>query len=280
MATINMHMKFKIEIPKQTWLRLRKPCRLQTDGRTDGQTDGQGESSIPPPPPPPWRHRGHHDVIVMNAELWSIRPKVRKTTSEICRNVCNIAAILSRSKCFNSTFSCSRIHRSKPGSIYMYGTRLCCQLFGGIIVVATNSCGWQSALPGQWNNGAFTFPHTSNKTVLQQQILLFRLSLFSYFNCTSELLLNNLARVLWPSRTRVTDELNFVRDFVKYRFVIWNKIGYIDVELSPAFKKKKKNMINTQCIAIVVRLMKPTAIGFIRFGRRRSDRITTARFVW
>ena len=30
---------------------LRKPCRLQTDGRTDGQTDGRGESSIPPPPP-------------------------------------------------------------------------------------------------------------------------------------------------------------------------------------------------------------------------------------
>ena len=38
MATINMHMKFEIEIPKQTWLMLRKPCRLQTDGRTDGQT--------------------------------------------------------------------------------------------------------------------------------------------------------------------------------------------------------------------------------------------------
>ena len=35
MATINMHMKFEIEIPKQTWLMLRKPCRLQTDGRTD-----------------------------------------------------------------------------------------------------------------------------------------------------------------------------------------------------------------------------------------------------
>ena len=46
-----MHMKFEIEIPKQTWRMLRKPCRLQTDGRTDGQTDGQGESSIPPPPP-------------------------------------------------------------------------------------------------------------------------------------------------------------------------------------------------------------------------------------
>ena len=45
MATINMHiLKFEIEIPKQTWLMLRKPCRLQTDGRTDGQ----GESSIPP----------------------------------------------------------------------------------------------------------------------------------------------------------------------------------------------------------------------------------------
>ena len=39
MATVNMHMKFEIDIPKQTWLMLRKPCRLQTDGRTDGQTD-------------------------------------------------------------------------------------------------------------------------------------------------------------------------------------------------------------------------------------------------
>ena len=56
MATINMHMKFEIEIPQETWLMLRKPCRLQTDGRTDGRTDGQtdgrtdgqGESSIPP----------------------------------------------------------------------------------------------------------------------------------------------------------------------------------------------------------------------------------------
>ena len=49
MAPINMHMKFEIEIPKQTWLMLRKPCRLQTDGRTDGRMDGQGESRILPP---------------------------------------------------------------------------------------------------------------------------------------------------------------------------------------------------------------------------------------
>ena len=35
MPTINMHMKFEIEIPKETWLMLRKPCRLQTDGQTD-----------------------------------------------------------------------------------------------------------------------------------------------------------------------------------------------------------------------------------------------------
>ena len=49
MSTINMHMKFEIEIPKETRLMLRKPCRLQTDGRTDGQTDRQGESNIPPP---------------------------------------------------------------------------------------------------------------------------------------------------------------------------------------------------------------------------------------
>ena len=38
MATINMHMKFEIEILKQTWLMLRKPCRLQTDVQTDGLT--------------------------------------------------------------------------------------------------------------------------------------------------------------------------------------------------------------------------------------------------
>ena len=29
MTTISMHMKFEIEIPKQTWLTLRKPCHLQ-----------------------------------------------------------------------------------------------------------------------------------------------------------------------------------------------------------------------------------------------------------
>ena len=52
MATNYMHMKFQIKIPKQTWVTLRKPCRLQTDGQTDRQTDGQGDSSIPPHPPP------------------------------------------------------------------------------------------------------------------------------------------------------------------------------------------------------------------------------------
>ena len=30
MSTINMHMKFDIEIPKQTWLTLWKPCHLQS----------------------------------------------------------------------------------------------------------------------------------------------------------------------------------------------------------------------------------------------------------
>ena len=65
MATINMHMKFEIEIPKQTWLMLRKPCRLQTDGRTDartdGRTDGQGESSIPPSN---FVGRGYNNIIL------------------------------------------------------------------------------------------------------------------------------------------------------------------------------------------------------------------------
>ena len=44
MATNNVHMKLQIEIPKQTWVTLRKPCRLQTDGRTDRQTDRQTDS--------------------------------------------------------------------------------------------------------------------------------------------------------------------------------------------------------------------------------------------
>ena len=48
MATINMHMKFEIEIPKETWLMLRKPCRLQTDGRTDGLMDKVNPVYTPP----------------------------------------------------------------------------------------------------------------------------------------------------------------------------------------------------------------------------------------
>ena len=52
MATINMHMKFEIEIPKQTWLMLRKPCRLQTDGQTGGRTDGRTDKVNPVYPPP------------------------------------------------------------------------------------------------------------------------------------------------------------------------------------------------------------------------------------
>ena len=50
MATISMHMKFETEIPKQTWLMLRKPCCLQTDGRTDGRTDKVNPVYSPPPP--------------------------------------------------------------------------------------------------------------------------------------------------------------------------------------------------------------------------------------
>ena len=45
MATINMHMKFEIEIPKQTYA---PETMSSTDRRTDRRIDGQGESSIPP----------------------------------------------------------------------------------------------------------------------------------------------------------------------------------------------------------------------------------------
>ena len=33
-----MHMKFEIEIPKETWVTLWKPCSLQTDGKADKVT--------------------------------------------------------------------------------------------------------------------------------------------------------------------------------------------------------------------------------------------------
>ena len=54
-----MHMKFEIEIPKQTWVMLRKRCRLQTDRRTDGQTDKVN----PVYPPSNFVGRGYNDLI-------------------------------------------------------------------------------------------------------------------------------------------------------------------------------------------------------------------------
>ena len=64
MATINMHMKFEIEIPKQTWLILRKPCRLQTDGQTDGRTDKVN----PVYPPSNFVGRGYNDAKKENQQ--------------------------------------------------------------------------------------------------------------------------------------------------------------------------------------------------------------------
>ena len=60
MATINMHMKFEIEIPKQSWLMLRKPCRLQTDGQTDRRTDGRTDKANPVYPPSNFIGRGYN----------------------------------------------------------------------------------------------------------------------------------------------------------------------------------------------------------------------------
>ena len=62
MATINMHMKFEIEIPKPTWLMLWKPCSLQTDGRTEGRTDGQTDKVNPVYPPSNFVGQGYNNV--------------------------------------------------------------------------------------------------------------------------------------------------------------------------------------------------------------------------
>ena len=60
-----MHMKFEIEIPKQTSVMLRKPCRLQTDGRTDGQTDRRTDKVNPVYPPYNFVGRGYNKISVL-----------------------------------------------------------------------------------------------------------------------------------------------------------------------------------------------------------------------
>ena len=60
MTTINIRMKFQIEIPKQIWLMLRKPCHLQTDGRTDGRTDKVN----PVYPPSNFVGRGYENIAI------------------------------------------------------------------------------------------------------------------------------------------------------------------------------------------------------------------------
>ena len=57
-ATNNMHVKFEIEIPKQTWVMLQKPCCLQTDEWT------RCIQYAPPPPPPPYTHTHNHEAVI------------------------------------------------------------------------------------------------------------------------------------------------------------------------------------------------------------------------
>ena len=69
MAAKNMHMKFEIEILKQTWVTLRKPCHLQTDGQTDGRTRW-----IQYTPTTNFVGRGYKNVIMLEDEFgvaWS-----------------------------------------------------------------------------------------------------------------------------------------------------------------------------------------------------------------
>ena len=63
MATTNMHMNLEIEFPKETWLTLRKPCHLQTDGQTDGRTD-----KVNPVYPPPTSLGGGIKIQTANNE--------------------------------------------------------------------------------------------------------------------------------------------------------------------------------------------------------------------
>ena len=78
MAAINMHMKFEIEIPKQTWFTLRKPCHLQMDGQMD--------KVIPVYPPPaslgggiiklhvkPWKDMPNYTTDTAHSKYWLIK---------------------------------------------------------------------------------------------------------------------------------------------------------------------------------------------------------------
>ena len=73
MATNNMHIKFEIEIPKQTWVMLQKSCRLQTDGRTDRQTDRRTRwiQYNTPTPPPPTPHPTPHFESDIDENLYA-----------------------------------------------------------------------------------------------------------------------------------------------------------------------------------------------------------------
>ena len=83
MATINMHMKFEIEILKQTWLMLQKPCRLQTDGRTDRRTD-----KVNPVYPPPTSLGGG----ITNKEIKFLGPlffkPIKRNFQALCKENC------------------------------------------------------------------------------------------------------------------------------------------------------------------------------------------------
>ena len=84
MATINMHMKFEIEIPQETWLMLRKPCCLQTYGRTDGRTEDGRTRWIQYTPPPTLLgggiiNKNTHKIftidtpqLILTGELWGV----------------------------------------------------------------------------------------------------------------------------------------------------------------------------------------------------------------
>ena len=138
MATINMHMKFEIEIPKQTWLMLRKPCRLQTDGRTDGLTDGRTRwiqytpSNFVGQGYNDWvnnhetgdlsSYRPHYDVIVMSPfintqvlklqwpslyAIWNIKKRVVRVTNGtlICSR--NVYRVLSSNHAIMGVYLCN-----------------------------------------------------------------------------------------------------------------------------------------------------------------------------
>ena len=101
MATINMHMKFEIEIPKQTYA---PETMSSTDRGTDGRTDRRTDKVNPVYPPSNFVGRGYKDINKRNAKKW------RHPLSLIVFGDTNFTPVYNDSKYLTNSIDWNRKH--------------------------------------------------------------------------------------------------------------------------------------------------------------------------